>query len=276
MMGAVRFRGAAFNGGGDRELDGERIAELGERLDLGPFGAALVLAVVDVEVGSVSGWIDESDPLFGGRLRILFEAHRFDRYTDGRFRRSHPNLSSRRWNRALYWGGSAEYVRLERAMELDRDAALKSASYGFPQIMGDEHRRCGYFTPAEMISAFADSAMAQIEGMLDFMGSKRLLDHLRSFRIEDVSRGYNGRGFRANRHHIKLAAAIARRCGLGPWCALGGVGPDVRALQAALNARGAGLVADGAFGPATGQALVNYQRAHAAPHPLPLESARNY
>lgn len=45
----------------------------------------------------------------------------------------------------------------------------------------------------------------------------------------------------------------------------GSRGPDVSALQEALNAEGAGLTVDGIFGAKTGQALVAYQQAHGLP-----------
>ena len=48
--------------------------------------------------------------------KILFEAHVFDKETGGRFRASHPILSSARWNKALYVGGQGEYGRLHRTM----------------------------------------------------------------------------------------------------------------------------------------------------------------
>ena len=42
-----------------------------------------------------------------GEPKILFEAHIFDRLTAGRFRRSHPRLSSPKWDKSLYAGSGA-------------------------------------------------------------------------------------------------------------------------------------------------------------------------
>ena len=108
-----------------------------------------IRAVWEVESGG--GWFTDvrSDILAldgpGGFLdgphlpKILFEAHVFDRRTAGRYRDSHPNLSSRVWNRKLYIGGQGEYVRLWKAMQLDRHAALMSASVGGAQIRPAQH-----------------------------------------------------------------------------------------------------------------------------------------
>lgn len=47
-----------------------------------------------------------------------------------------------------------------------------------------------------------------------------------------------------------------------PWLSQGNAGPDVRELQAILNGQGASLYLDGVFGPSTGGAVRNFQRAH--------------
>lgn len=125
--------------------------------------SAQIRAVWEVESGG--GWFKDvrADILAldgaGGFLdgphlpKILFEAHVFDRYTEGRYRDSHPNLSSRAWNRKLYVGGQGEYVRLWKAMQLDRHAALLSASVGGAQIMGFNHKLAGFDT----VEAFWDA-----------------------------------------------------------------------------------------------------------------------
>lgn len=81
------------------------------------------------EVGSnASGFLPD------GRPSILFEAHKLDDFIGGRFRASHPGLSSQRWNKELYVGGAGEWSRLNQAIALDAVAALKSASAGRYQI----------------------------------------------------------------------------------------------------------------------------------------------
>ncbi|MEM6904921.1 MAG: N-acetylmuramidase domain-containing protein [Pseudomonadota bacterium] len=222
---------------------------------------AWMTSIVEVECAR-AGYLPD------GRLAILFEAHWFDRFTEGRHRESHPNISSRSWNRSLYWGGAAEYRRLETAMALDAGAAIKSASYGFPQIMGFNYHLCGYANAESMITHFANCAPAQIEALAEFMRAQKIDRKLRDFDFEGASKIYNGRGFRRNRHHIKWSSAYARALGLHASCQLGGAGEEVRRLQEALRARGATITVDGAFGPLTGQALVDFQRQFQFAHPL--------
>ncbi|MGQ2942711.1 MAG: N-acetylmuramidase family protein [Blastomonas fulva] len=186
---------------------------------------AQIRAVWDVESGG--GWFTDvrSDILAldgpGGFIdgphlpKILFEAHVFDRYTDGKFRASHPNLSSARWDRKLYIGGAAEWTRLHRAMQLDRRAALLSASVGGAQIMGFNHQLAGFDAVEDFWEAMKVSERAHLAAFSNFILAKKLGPALRQISnraidCQPFARGYNGAGFAANRYDEKIAAAHAK------------------------------------------------------------------
>lgn len=216
-------------------------------------------------------WVVEcaGDPFLPDRRpAILFEAHRFSRITVGRFDRTHPDLSSPRWDRSLYSPTRAgEYRRLEAATRLVPDAALMACSWGGPQILGENHLASGFADVRAMVAAFCESEGYQLRAFLSFIRSRGLLDELRARDWAAFARGYNGPRFRENRYDEKLAAAHAR---LSAGAADGDLAPGdrgdaVRRLQATLNLLGAGLVADGVFGPATERALEAFQaRQHLA------------
>lgn len=150
--------------------------------------------------------------------KILFEAHVFDRETGGRFRASHPNLSSRTWNRSLYVGGQAEWLRLHRAMALDRRAALRSASVGGAQIMGFNHALAGFDTVEAFWDAMKVSEAAHLAAFASFILNRKLVSALRAISNSAndciaFAKGYNGSGFAANNYHVKIAAAHARFSG---------------------------------------------------------------
>lgn len=176
------------------------------------------------EVESQGGWFKDvrNDILAldgpGGFLdgphlpKILFEAHVFDRHTDGKFRESHPNLSSARWNRALYVGGEGEWARLYRAMQLAPRAALMSASVGRYQIMGFNHEAAGFATVEAFWDAMKRSERDHLNAFVAFITSKRLQSALRAISNNAATcvafaKGYNGGGYAANNYHVKIAAA---------------------------------------------------------------------
>lgn len=181
--------------------------------------AKLVKAVMKIE--SNGGWfediradiLDLDGPggfIDGDMPKILFEAHWFDRLTGGRYRKSHPNISSAKWNRALYVGGAAEYRRLHVAMELDREAALKSASWGLFQIMGFNHVAAGHATVEDFVAAMKRSEAEQLLAFVNFVKSKGLVDEMLKIMDGDgrpFAAAYNGPGYEANNYHTKLVAA---------------------------------------------------------------------
>lgn len=168
---------------------------------------ASIRAVAEVE--SVSGgFLDD------GRPRILYERHYFRSLTDGRFNRSHPELSGPARRAGTYGTLTRQHDRLEAAMVLDREAALQSASWGRFQIMGKNYAAAGYGS----IDAFVADAHAGEGGQLRmFVGfiesDDRLHDSLRRRDWAAFARIYNGPNYRQNRYDDKMAAAYTRYAG---------------------------------------------------------------
>lgn len=186
---------------------------------------AQVRAVWEVEANG-AGWftdiradilaLDGPGGFIDGQLvKILFEAHVFDKQTGGRYRASHPNLSSAKWNRALYVGGVAEWRRLHNAMELDREAALKSASWGGPQIMGFNHKLAGFDDVESFVEAMKSGARAQLLAFVAFIQNSNMAGKLKAIDTTPASaapfaQAYNGSGYATHDYHGKLAAAFRK------------------------------------------------------------------
>ncbi|HEY7811368.1 MAG TPA: N-acetylmuramidase domain-containing protein [Allosphingosinicella sp.] len=192
------------------------------------------------------------------RPKILFERHIFHRRTGGRYSEARPEVSNSR--SGGYLGGADEYRRLERAMRLDRDAALESASWGLGQIMGFNAPRLGYPSAAAMIDAFLKGEDAQLDGCVRFIRADPAL--AAAFRKGDwprVAAIYNGPSYAKNRYDVKLLGAHAAFKALPPKL-------DVRAAQARLVYLGydpKGV--DGLVGEATRTALRAFLKARGLP-----------
>lgn len=214
---------------------------------------AAIRAVIDVE--SRGGFLPDTRP------KILFERHYFSRLTQGRYDSTHPQISHGAWGG--YSGGALEYDRLEAAIALDREAALRSASWGAFQIMGDNCEIAGFDGVEPFVAAMVRSEDDHLAAFTGFVKGARLDDELRRLDWTGFARGYNGPAFRKNRYDEKLAAAFAfHRAGGArtdetlPVLRMGDRGESVRRLQERL-----GIAADGDFGPATKQAVMDFQRA---------------
>jgi hypothetical protein len=140
-----------------------------------------------------------------GRPIILFEGHHFSKHTNGRFDKSHPTLSYPKWTNEFYT--KDEHARLARAVELDRDAALKSTSWGRFQILGVNYEACGFSTLQAFINAMFDSEFEHLSAFVRFVKSKGLDDALREKRWDDFARGYNGPAYAKHGYHTRLEKA---------------------------------------------------------------------
>lgn len=199
----IEFRGPA------KRLDDTDLPRIGQIINV---GEDEIHAVLDVESGG-SGFDAQ------GRPKMLFEPHIFYRNTSGenRTRAVREGLAYTPWRPGAYPKDS--YPRLVAAMAIDQTAALKSASYGLGQILGENFKAAGYPTVQAMVLAFVESEANQLEGMIRFIQSNGLDDNLRHHDWAGFARGYNGPGYKQNGYDTKLAAAYARwqRIKDTPW-----------------------------------------------------------
>ncbi len=145
--------------------------------------------------------------LIDGRPKILFEAHKFSEYTGRQYDSSHPNISSLKWNRRLYRGGVGEYARLQQALALDHVAALKAASWGKFQILGANHKLCGFKTVEAFVEAHFHSENEQLDAFVSFVKARGLQQAIINKDWAVFAKGYNGKRYKENGYHVKLAKA---------------------------------------------------------------------
>lgn len=137
------------------------------------------------------------------RPKILFERHVFHRRTAGRYGATHPDISASK--AGGYEGGTAEYVRLARAISLDRQAALESASWGLGQIMGFNATGLGYASTEVMVDRFQEGEDEQLEGAQRFIAANPpLREAFSKKRWSRVAFFYNGANYARNEYDRKL------------------------------------------------------------------------
>jgi len=172
---------------------------------------AKVWAVWDVEASG--------DAFINGRPTILFEPHRFARATGGKFNKSHPKISSAKWNKALYPGSQdGRYAQLLDAVGLDVDAGFASASYGGFQILGENYAICDAATPWAFAWRQAQTEGDQLDAFHRFVTGNGLLPAFRRISADPATckpfaNGYNGTASALNGYAEKIAKAYVRRGG---------------------------------------------------------------
>jgi len=160
-----------------------------------------LLAVMSVETSGCGFQADR-------RPVILFERHIFSKQTGGRFDAQRPDISNPK--PGGYQFGADEYPRLEAAIQLDRTAALKSASWGVGQVMGFNFNLAGYSDVETMVEQAVASEDAQLEAMANFLKGSGLHRALAVHDWTSFARGYNGPSYEKNKYDIRMAGAYQR------------------------------------------------------------------
>lgn len=149
--------------------------------------------------------------LTDGRPKILFERHRMYHHLAKKYgeavaqkhMRQSPNIINK--SAGGYQGGSAEYVRLELAKQIDEECALMSASWGQFQIMGENWQVLGYPSVQEFVHAQIKGESEQLDAFVRFIewksgvidGKKvKLIDVLRKGDWHAVFTLYNGAAYK--------------------------------------------------------------------------------
>jgi hypothetical protein len=171
--------------------------------------AAALLAVAEVESGGQATVRvkDRDEPL------IRFEGHYFHQRLKGT-----KLAEAKRQGLAAPKAGAVKNPRsqterwrlLERAMEIDRAAALESTSWGLGQVMGAHWEWLGYESVEALVAEARGSVAGQIRLMLRFIEESDLEDELNAHDWPTFARRYNGPAYRKYGYDRKMAEAWER------------------------------------------------------------------
>jgi len=179
-------------------LTDEDYIEAAERLGC---DVAAIKAVSQVESGPYGAFLASDEPV------ILFERHIFHRLTDGKYD-NHPDISNK--ESGGYGPAAIQHARLQIAAELDRDAALQSASWGKFQILGKNWESLKYASLQEFINAMYRSEKDQLDSFVRFVEVNGLAKYLKAKQWSKFARGYNGEAFHRNSYDSKMALAYKK------------------------------------------------------------------
>lgn len=105
---------------------------------------------------------------------------------------------------------SQQHAKLQRAVAIHRDAAIKSASWGRFQIMGYNYQLAGYATLQDFINDIYESEDNHLKGFVNYIKSRFLDDELKAKDWKSFARQYNGSLYWKNAYDKKLATAYKK------------------------------------------------------------------
>lgn len=165
---------------------------------------AALKAVQQVETGGRGGFFANGKPA------ILFEGHIFWRELKKRgiepqeHVKGNEDILYPKWEKGHYKGGVAEYERLEKARQINKEAADASASWGMFQIMGFNYASCGVDSVKTFVEMMEENERKQLELTAKFIKNNGMLPALQKKDWETFARKYNGPGYAQNKYDEKL------------------------------------------------------------------------
>lgn len=139
-----------------------------------------------------------------GRPKVLFERHKFSKHSKNEFDKSHSDLSDPKRG----WYAGVQHRRLKRAATLSEAAALKSASWGAYQILGENYAQAGFGSVEAFVTAQMEGERRQLEVFAVFVrANPALLKSLRDKKWQTFARLYNGPDYKVNDYDTKMATA---------------------------------------------------------------------
>lgn len=170
---------------------------------------AVIKALAEVE-SSGSGFLETGEP------KILFEPHIFWRELVNRgkdpnkYTKGNEDILYPKWKTGKYGKVSEQHTRLGRAVNIDREAALKSASYGKFQVLGSNYKILGYNSLQEFINCAYESEDCHLDMFVRFIRANKLVRHLQNKDYNKFFRGYNGPSYLTTKYPQKFAAAYKK------------------------------------------------------------------
>ena len=172
----------------DKFLTDEQIIDVAKSIGV-EFAA---LKAVDMVESRGKGFLPNGEP------KILFESKVFrgqlqerginpDQYLDQYY-------DVVRKNPAPYGAESQQHARLQRAAEINRNAALCSASWGRYQVMGFNWEYIGYESLQAFINAMYRSEADHLDACIRYCKKRRIIQALRDHDWTKFAIGYNGKG----------------------------------------------------------------------------------
>lgn len=156
-----------------------------------------------------------------GRPKLLFEPHiMFKELTKRGDKKAldaaiKEGVAYKVWKTKPYPKDS--YPNLLKAMKINPEAALMSASWGAEQMMGFNYKTAGYANVFDMVNAHCDDEENHIQSMINFCVANNLADDLKRLAelkrpttpadTAPIARVYNGSAYAENNYHTKLATA---------------------------------------------------------------------
>ncbi len=190
-------------------FDAHNLHEISVMANKLEISSAALQAIAEVESGG------SIYALIGGKREpiIRFEGHYFDRLLTGQQRQlarqqglAHPKAGKIRNPRSQL----KRWALVNRAICINRIAALSSVSWGLGQVMGAHWQWLGYGSVDALVTECRSDAAGQVRLMARYIEKAGLIPIIQSEDWQEFARTYNGPAYARYAYDKKIEAAFQR------------------------------------------------------------------
>jgi LysM repeat protein len=148
------------------------------------------------------------------RPTILYERHCFSKLTNGTYDKTNSDISSptayiagtvkkdkKYFDDGNHYGlFSWQYMKFAKAYALNKDAAIRSCSWGTFQVMGDNFNICGFGSSFEFAKAMSKSELEHLKALVAFCKGNKLQHALITKNWPIIAKVYNGPSYKKNEY----------------------------------------------------------------------------
>lgn len=146
--------------------------------------------------------------LSNGEVKILFEPHIFWKYLRlAKFTPVRSDICYPVWGTKPYGKESEQHGKLQRAVAINREIALMSASWGRFQIMGFNYKACGCVSIQDFVNKMSESEEVQLSLFVKYIISSKLDDELIYRDFKGFAAAYNGPLYYRDKYDVKIQTA---------------------------------------------------------------------
>jgi len=151
-----------------------------------------------------------------GKVKILFEGHVFWKELQKRninpapLQKGNEDILYKSYFSPNPYYKLDQYTRLNKAININAEAAYSSASYGLFQVMGFHYNAMKFATAKDFVDFLSVNEANQLEIFGRFLVANNLLQPLKDLNWAKFANGYNGSGYKTNKYDTKLATAYAK------------------------------------------------------------------
>lgn len=177
------------------------LVQLGARYAEFDFDLYAIYAVLMVESAG-SGFQN-------GKLVIQFEPRHFKRIYHDIHKQNPPTTGI--WDTNKVGTQKVEWKAFNDAFRIDKTAAMNATSIGLMQVMGFNHKRCGFPTVDEFWDYAKASELNQLDlGLRYIVTDPKLVKALKDKDWDAFAYGYNGKNYKQYKYHTRLRDAYLK------------------------------------------------------------------